>query len=155
MASPPTLYWNYSHCLSIISISLFKLANPQTELLDVCRPSPCGPNSQCRDNNGAAACNCLPNFVGNPPGCRPECVLSSECSWNKACVNQKCVDPCLGACGKNSDCKVKNHSPICSCRNGYTGNPFSVCSPVQRRFLNSIRFNSVFKSEIFVFDLFN
>lgn len=90
-------------------------------------PSPCGPNSQCREVNGQGVCSCLPNYSGSPPGCRPECVVSSECPLNKACANQKCVDPCPGICGQNANCRVQNHSPICSCAPGYTGDPFSRC----------------------------
>ena len=99
-----------------------------------CQPSPCGPNSQCREINGQAVCSCLPTYIGSPPGCRPECTVSSECPQNKACVNQKCVDPCPGTCGQNARCNVVNHSPICSCNAGYTGDPFTRCSPIPRKY---------------------
>lgn len=101
--------------------------------MNPCQPSPCGPNSQCREVNGQAVCSCLPNYIGSPPGCRPECVVSSECPLNKACVNQKCTDPCPGTCGLNARCDVKNHSPICSCQRDYTGNPFTRCYPIPRK----------------------
>lgn len=96
-----------------------------------CNPSPCGPNSQCRNLNDRAVCSCLPTFIGQPPSCRPECVLSSECAQNMACVNQKCIDPCPGTCGFNARCEVINHSPICSCPSGYTGDPFRSCFEVK------------------------
>ncbi|XP_049964679.1 neurogenic locus notch homolog protein 4-like [Schistocerca serialis cubense] len=102
---------------------------------DPCSPSPCGPNSQCRQVNGQAVCSCLPSYIGSPPGCRPECVVSSECPQNRACVNQKCVDPCPGPCGLNTRCQVINHSPICSCKQGYTGDPFARCHPIPRKLL--------------------
>lgn len=95
-----------------------------------CQPSPCGPNSQCREINNQAVCSCLPNFFGSPPACRPECTVSSECSLDKACVNNKCIDPCIGSCGLNSNCQVINHSPICSCKIGHTGDPFTICRPI-------------------------
>lgn len=95
-----------------------------------CQPSPCGPNSQCREVNGQAVCSCLPEYVGSPPGCRPECVVSTECASNKACINQKCADPCPGTCGLNANCQVVNHSPICSCIPRYTGDPFTRCYPI-------------------------
>ena len=98
-----------------------------------CQPNPCGPNSQCREINSQAVCSCLPNYIGTPPGCRPECVGSSECSLDKACINQKCSDPCPGVCGTNAKCNVNNHSPICSCQSGYTGDPFSRCYPIPRK----------------------
>lgn len=105
----------------------------ENEYVNPCVPSPCGPNSQCREVNGQAVCSCLPTYVGSPPGCRPECVVSSECPLDKACANQKCVDPCPGVCGQNANCRVNNHSPICSCSPGYTGDPFSRCYPIPRK----------------------
>lgn len=93
-----------------------------------CVPSPCGPNSQCRNLNGQAVCSCTSGYLGSPPQCRPECVVSSECAIEKACVNQKCTDPCPGICGHNAKCRVSNHSPICSCNVGYSGDPFVQCS---------------------------
>lgn len=97
-----------------------------------CQPSPCGPNSKCKEINKQSVCSCLPDYFGSPPGCRPECTVSSECSQNKACSNQKCIDPCAGICGINANCQVINHSPICSCQLGYTGDPFTRCSRTPR-----------------------
>lgn len=98
-----------------------------------CNPSPCGSNSQCRDVNGQAVCSCVPGYLGSPPTCRPECITSSECSLNLACVNQKCIDPCPGTCGINSVCQVVNHNPICSCKPGFSGDPFTICSPIRKK----------------------
>lgn len=94
---------------------------------DICSPSPCGPNSQCREVNGQAVCSCVPNFIGTPPNCRPECVISAECPQNQACTNQKCRDPCPGTCGIGALCQVVNHNPICSCPPSFTGDPFTRC----------------------------
>lgn len=102
--------------------------------MDVCLPSPCGPNSRCREVNKQAVCSCLPNYTGTPPGCRPECTSSAECSKEKACINLKCQDPCTEACGINSECRVISHSPICQCKSQYTGDPFTRCSPIPREF---------------------
>jgi hypothetical protein len=110
----------------VISTAVKETTNP-------CQPNPCGPNSQCRVVNEQAVCSCLPNYVGSPPGCRPECVASSECALTKACSNQKCIDPCPGTCGVNARCEVINHSPICSCQSGHTGDPFSRCYPMPRK----------------------
>jgi len=98
-----------------------------------CSPSPCGPNSKCRDVNGLAVCTCLSNFIGSPPNCRAECVLNSQCSPDLACINQKCISPCPDPCGINTQCKVINHSPICICNLGYTGDPFTRCFPTPRK----------------------
>lgn len=92
-----------------------------------CHPSPCGPNSQCREINGQPVCSCVPNYIGAPPSCRPECTISSECPLNQACSNQRCVDPCIGSCGVNAECKVVNHNPICTCPINFSGDPFARC----------------------------
>jgi hypothetical protein len=105
------------------------------EYVNPCQPSPCGPNSQCKEVNNQAVCSCLPSYIGSPPGCRPECVVSSECSYDKACSNQKCVDPCPNTCGQNAKCRVNNHSPICYCMDGYTGDPFTRCYPQPRKII--------------------
>lgn len=105
-----------------------------------CNPSPCGPNSQCRVNNGQAVCTCLPKYLGSPPGCRPECVVNAECPPNKACIAQKCSDPCPGVCGLNTRCVVKNHSPICSCKEYFTGDPFTRCIPLISKLFCYVRY---------------
>lgn len=104
---------------------------------ELCRPSPCGPNSQCQNVNDQAVCSCLLQYIGTPPNCRPECVVNTECNTNLACVNQKCKDPCLGTCGRNAQCKVIHHSPICSCGSGLTGDPFVICFPTPSKPLSN------------------
>lgn len=98
-----------------------------------CQPSPCGANSQCKVLNGQAICSCLPTYLGSPPNCRPECITSAECPSDKSCIKQKCVDPCPGTCGQNANCVVKHHSPICSCRLGFTGDPFTRCYAIPQQ----------------------
>lgn len=95
-----------------------------------CTPSPCGPNSICKTHNEQAICTCMQEYRGTPPNCRPECVISAECPSDKACVSQKCINPCVGQCGQNSKCLVINHSPICTCLEQFTGDPFSRCYPI-------------------------
>lgn len=93
-----------------------------------CNPSPCGANAICKERNGAGSCACLPEYTGDPyTGCRPECVTNSDCDRSKACFNNKCKDPCPGACGLNAECRVINHSPSCYCLPGYSGNAMSNC----------------------------
>lgn len=79
-------------------------------------------------------CTCLPDFIGNPPNCRAECVSNSECLNQLACINQKCKDPCVGSCGANANCHVVSHTPMCSCVTGYTGDPFTQCAFRQRKY---------------------
>lgn len=97
-----------------------------------CQQSPCGSNSQCKEFNGQAVCSCLLGYRGAPPSCRPECVSSSDCSLDQACNNQKCVNPCQGTCGVQAKCQVINHNPICTCPSGYSGDPFTRCSPIRK-----------------------
>ena len=94
-----------------------------------CVPSPCGPNAQCQAYGDSHTCTCLPNYFGAPPNCRPECTINSDCPSNRACINEKCRDPCPGSCGFSARCSVINHTPICTCLEGYTGDPFTNCIP--------------------------
>lgn len=104
------------------------------EPLNPCIPTPCGPNSECKVIGDTPACSCLQTYIGAPPNCRPECSINSECPANRACMNQKCVDPCPGSCGFNTQCTVINHTPSCTCDVHYTGDPFQGCSPVQGKY---------------------
>lgn len=108
-----------------------------TEPTNPCLPSPCGPFSNCRVQNERPVCSCLPDYISQPPYCRPECVSSSDCARDKSCVNAKCINPCAGTCGFNAECRVINHNPICSCSPRHTGNPFVECQPERngKRFL--------------------
>lgn len=102
---------------------------------DPCNPSPCGPNALC--DNGV--CSCLPEYQGDPySGCRPECVLSIDCSQDKACIRNKCLDPCPGTCGESAQCITVNHIPSCSCPEGFTGDPFIVCRKIESKILKLV-----------------
>lgn len=105
-----------------------------SETLDPCSPSPCGPNSKCRVVNDQAVCTCLPEYRGIPPSCRPECIVNAECPPHLACVNKKCADPCPNTCGLRAQCITKNHNPICTCPAGFTGDPFTFCSPHSKHY---------------------
>lgn len=111
------------------------IENDVVEVLTPCNPSPCGPNAECKERNGAGSCKCLPDYYGNPyEGCRPECIMNSDCPSNKACQQQKCQDPCPGTCGQNAICQVVNHLPTCNCVVGYSGDPYRLCiKPVERK----------------------
>lgn len=97
-----------------------------------CINNPCGPFSQCRAIGDTPACSCLPNYIGRAPNCRPECIISAECPSNLACINEKCSDPCVGACGVHTKCTAVNHNSICQCEHGYTGDPFSSCTEIPK-----------------------
>lgn len=100
--------------------------------MDECSNVRCGPNAECINGQ----CQCLPEYHGDPYfNCRPECVLSTDCDQNKACIRRKCVDPCVGVCGQNAICLVVNHIPMCSCVQGFSGNAFVGCNPVKGTFI--------------------
>jgi len=121
---------------SSLHSSLYVLVHTIQEHLSPCDPSPCGANAVCREQNGAGSCTCVQDYFGNPyEGCRPECVVNSDCSQSRACVRNKCQDPCPGTCGQNAECRVVSHLPQCSCLPGYSGDPFRHCAyiPPQRK----------------------
>lgn len=116
----------YPSCPTTHSEPLFFLAQQPVEASDPCNPSPCGSNAVCNDG----VCSCLPEFQGDPySGCRPECVLNTDCPRNRACIRNKCTDPCPGTCGQDAQCSVVNHIPMCTCPQGMSGNPFIQCRP--------------------------
>lgn len=100
----------------------------------------CGVNSLCRTINHNPICSCPSGFTGNPQvQCKistvdvlkPECTSNSECSNDKTCWEEKCIDPCvLGSCGFNSRCQVLLHRAVCVCHEGFTGNPQQACSEI-------------------------
>ena len=108
------------------------------EPVDPCNPSPCGSNAVCNTRGGAAACQCIPDYFGDPyVACRPECTTNAECPSKLACINLHCADPCPQAnCGINAQCQVVNHIPNCVCLRNYIGDPFTACRlpPPEREF---------------------
>lgn len=112
---------------------------------DLCSPNPCGPNALC--NNGV--CTCIAEYHGDPYiNCRPECTINDECPQNKACLRNKCVDPCPGTCGTLAVCETHNHIAICTCPQGMTGNPFTYCRPFECKILLQLCLNMM-NSSIF------
>lgn len=98
--------------------------------------NPCAITAQCEVTNHKALCRCPSGLLGDPfircyeiiPS-TPECKLDSDCSYDKACISQRCQDPCLIAnpCGTNAQCKTTQHRPICLCPDGLGGNPQVLC----------------------------
>lgn len=122
---------NYNRNNNIASQFVIIALPVYQESIDPCNPSPCGMNAICKEFNGAGSCSCLPEYNGNPyEGCRPECVINSDCTPQKACVKNKCQNPCSGTCGQNAECYVTNHLPSCTCTQGFTGDPYKYCIPI-------------------------
>lgn len=121
------LFYSY---VNLVLYRLFLISYLPTVVHDnvnPCKPSPCGPYSVCRVINEHAVCSCQSNYIGSPPACRPECMVSSECPQDKACMKNKCQDPCVATCGLNARCNAINHNPICTCPSGFIGDPFVQC----------------------------
>ncbi|XP_054268495.1 stabilin-2-like isoform X2 [Macrosteles quadrilineatus] len=95
----------------------------------------CGINTVCRVVNHQPVCACLKGFfynqdIGCSPKRIPECQTNSYCPEDRSCRLQKCVDPCQdGVCGNNTECHVKNHYPVCSCKVGFIGDAYNECVP--------------------------
>lgn len=124
--------FRYSYCYFLQNFTYLAQTPPVKDVQvyrDPCVPSPCGPFSQCRNQYDTPSCSCLPNYIGSPPNCRPECTINADCPSSQACINEKCRDPCPGACGINTECTVINHIPNCKCQLGYVGDAFVACQP--------------------------
>lgn len=85
------------------------------------------------------SCSCLQGYIGGPPSCRPECVINADCQSNLACIREQCANPCDGVCGINAQCRVINHVSVCTCTDGYTGDPFSICHSLPKPVLQEIK----------------
>lgn len=70
-------------------------------------------------------------LISDPIPPKPECTTDSDCSNDRACINERCKDPCQAAttslCAYNAECRVIMHRPVCVCREGLTGNGLSQC----------------------------
>ena len=96
-----------------------------------CEPNPCGLNAQCKEQNGAINCVCPSDYIGDPySSCRPECLINTDCPRDKSCSKNRCIDPCPGTCGANADCRATNHIAMCTCKESFSGDPYSSCGPI-------------------------
>ena len=60
---------------------------------------------------------------------RPECTEDPECPDSQACINQRCIDPCIvqNPCARDATCTTRVHHPVCTCAEGYGGDPYTQC----------------------------
>ena len=57
------------------------------------------------------------------------CDNNDECPEHTACRNRLCINPCAydDPCASNAICIVTNHNPVCTCPDGYIGDPSISC----------------------------
>lgn len=72
-------------------------------------------------SSGEGTCKAVPAIVTTTDGC----VSDTDCPTDKACVRGYCRDPCN--CALNAECRVRDHRPVCSCKQGFEGNPELHC----------------------------
>ena len=116
-------------CPSYLACINNKCVEPCGVLEPCKRPSKCEviPTNPVR----TMICVCPDGYVSSGSGeCKavlrdPGCISDSECSSDTACINSICKNPCN--CGPHSECRVKDHKPVCSCEQGYDGNPEIEC----------------------------
>lgn len=120
-----------SNCPSQLACINEHCVNPCTEL------KPCTSSAKCNVLDSTPlrtlTCTCPDGWISNKGGeCKavvvpkpPGCESDDDCKTEEACINRICRNPCN--CGYNTQCFVKNHRPICSCKIGYDGNPHTVC----------------------------
>ena len=60
---------------------------------------------------------------------RPECTADSECPMDEACINEHCINPCIveNPCAPQAQCTARVHHPVCTCPEGYGGDPYRQC----------------------------
>ena len=121
---------------------------------DPCRePSdPCGVNTDCETIDHRPVCQCPVGWAGNPHiqcyqskflllghilgqcltfSSVDQCLTNADCPLTKACISDKCVDPCLSTfCGERAQCNVEFHKSHCYCPQGLQGNPLVKCLSV-------------------------
>lgn len=56
-----------------------------------------------------------------------ECTSDLECGGAEACVSQRCVSACIGACGTGALCDAAQHRARCHCPPGTAGDPARIC----------------------------
>jgi len=59
-----------------------------------------------------------------------ECLIHEDCEDSHFCNPEelKCHDACtLAVCGDGALCTSKLHRPVCSCPDGFEGNPYDTC----------------------------
>ncbi|MPC93754.1 Cadherin-related tumor suppressor [Portunus trituberculatus] len=101
--------------------------------IDPClQDSPCASSAKCSVNQHEVECSCSSGEHGDPKvACLAiGCLSNDECPPERACINQKCQDPCKpNPCGLGALCINQDHNFTCSCPLGHHGRPTIACRP--------------------------
>merc|ERR1712106_9783 len=97
--------------------------------------NPCATNAVCDVRQHSVTCNCPSGFTGDPfSNCyaiepRPECTADPDCPQDQACINERCINPCIidNPCAPQARCTARAHHPVCTCPEGYGGDPYRQC----------------------------
>ncbi|KAH8305544.1 hypothetical protein KR018_004581, partial [Drosophila ironensis] len=121
-------------CPSGLACIDVKCQNPCTVLSPCARSAQCSvldsvpvrtmvcecPESQVPDASG----ECRQLVLQSPPGCESD----QDCPDQEACIHRQCRNPCN--CGTNAICQVTQHRAVCSCQDGFEGNPYAACRSI-------------------------
>eukprot|EP00121_Abeoforma_whisleri_P005603 Awhi_evm1s5082 len=107
-----------------------------------CRTCNFGYNDGCNDcrcdQEGNSQCTKRKCIIHTTPFCTFECTSDAMCDGDQACIYNECVDPCADSpCGIGATCEVINHRPVCSCLNGFSGDPLVECQDPNACSINS------------------
>lgn len=97
--------------------------NDQICIQDTCRLT-CNSNDTCPDSYFCSNRICIKEVQCNT---NEDCLDDEECSTGKNGIPQ-CTKLCdHHPCGRNAVCISKSHQPICSCKDGFFGDPLQGC----------------------------
>lgn len=115
-----------------------------SKCVNPCNTTSCNEPAECRVHLHEVHCVCPPGYQSTENGClstrQPQCITDIDCPSGTACLNAKCVNPCLEIkpCGTNAECKVIDTLPvrtmICECVPGYKGNALVECTSNRREY---------------------
>lgn len=113
-----------NHKISCQCPSGYKGSGYNCRKIESCNPNPCHSTAVCESHLSSYICRCPTGFIGDPykEGCKKQSECSNgdeDCPAEATCVAGRCVNPCDGACGINSLCKIVDRKAICICPDSY------------------------------------